>query len=90
MAPDGGAGKSGLGVNRLYGFPEYRGKRRDCVRPQFDPAAFRPLAEKLKFFETLPESRVEELSFARYAARPEVVNGQEHGVERSWCTGSSC
>jgi hypothetical protein len=37
------------------------------VRPQFDPAAFRPLAEKLKFFETLPESRVEELSFARYA-----------------------
>jgi len=34
----------------------------------FDAAAFRVLAEKLKFFEALPESRVFELSFARYEA----------------------
>jgi ATP-dependent Lhr-like helicase len=32
----------------------------------FDAAAFRPLAQKLKFFDTLPELRVDELSAARY------------------------
>jgi ATP-dependent Lhr-like helicase len=53
------------GVSRSEAMDAIRELRN--VRPQFDPAAFRPLAEKLKFFETLPESRVEELSFARYA-----------------------
>jgi ATP-dependent Lhr-like helicase len=33
----------------------------------FDASAFRPLAEKLKFFEALPEARVAELCEARYA-----------------------
>lgn len=34
----------------------------------FDPAAFRQMAEKLKFFDTLPEHRVAELITARYLA----------------------
>jgi ATP-dependent Lhr-like helicase len=34
----------------------------------FDPAAFRPLAEKLKFYEALPDARVAELCEARYSA----------------------
>ncbi len=38
----------------------------------FDAAAFRVLAEKLKFFEALPESRVSELSVARYEARSQL------------------
>ena len=38
----------------------------------FDAAAFRPLAEKLKFFEALPESRVVELSRARFEVAKEV------------------
>ena len=38
----------------------------------FDAAAFRPLAEKLKFFEALPEARVAELSQARFEASNEV------------------
>jgi ATP-dependent Lhr-like helicase len=36
---------------------------------QFDAAAFKVLAEKLKFFEALPESRICEISFARFEAR---------------------
>lgn len=39
----------------------------------FDPAAFRQLAEKLKFFEALPESRVAELSFERYNAASQIA-----------------
>jgi hypothetical protein len=49
----------------------------------FDPVAFRPLAEKLKFFETLPEARVEQLSLARYAARAalaSVLRGPVRGI----------
>lgn len=38
----------------------------------FDAAAFRPLADKLKFFEALPEARVAELSQARFEALNEV------------------
>ena len=38
----------------------------------FDPAAFRPLAEKLKFHDTLPEPRIAELVQARYEALDEV------------------
>lgn len=38
----------------------------------FDATAFRVLAEKLKFFETLPESRVGEISLARYEAGAHV------------------
>lgn len=38
----------------------------------FDAAAFRPLADKLKFFEALPEARVAELSQARFEASNEV------------------
>jgi hypothetical protein len=34
----------------------------------FDPVAFRPLAEKLKFYEALPDARVAELCEARYSA----------------------
>jgi hypothetical protein len=46
------------------------GLRSDPMR--FDAAAFRPLAEKLKFFEALPEARVAELSQVRFEASIEV------------------
>jgi ATP-dependent Lhr-like helicase len=36
---------------------------------EFDAQAFRPLAEKLKFFEALPEPRVKQLCEARYDGR---------------------
>ena len=38
----------------------------------FDPAAFRPLAEKLKFHNTLPEPRIAELVQAGCEALDEV------------------
>jgi hypothetical protein len=39
---------------------------------EFDAQAFRPLAEKLKFFEALPELRVAQLCEARYNAREAI------------------
>ena len=38
----------------------------------FDPAAFRSLAEKLKFFDALPAARVSELIEARYHSKREL------------------
>jgi ATP-dependent Lhr-like helicase len=38
----------------------------------FDAEAFRPLAERLKFYETLPSRRVAEMVQARYEVRGEV------------------
>lgn len=40
--------------------------------PPFNPTAFRPLAEKLKFYDTLPANRVTELITARYQTTNET------------------
>lgn len=54
------------GMSRADALQAIETLRGDAI--PFDAAAFRVLAEKLKFFEALPESRVFELSFARYEA----------------------
>jgi hypothetical protein len=68
------------GVGRADALQTIEDLRRDPV--PFDATAFRGLAEKLKFFEALPEQRVAELSLARYeatttisAVRAEAVRG---------------
>jgi ATP-dependent Lhr-like helicase len=52
------------GLSRVDALEAIERLRADAM--PFDALAFRPLAEKLKFFEALPESRVDELSFARF------------------------
>ena len=47
----------------------------DTIRkepPPFNPTAFRPLAEKLKFYDTLPANRVTEMITARYQTADDV------------------
>jgi ATP-dependent Lhr-like helicase len=44
------------------------------LAPIFDPSAFRPIAERLKFFETLPSARVDQMTSVRYW-HPEAVDG---------------
>jgi ATP-dependent Lhr-like helicase len=60
------------GVTRAEALQAIERLRADEI--PFDPVAFRPLAEKLKFFETLPEARVDQLSLARYAARAALAS----------------
>jgi ATP-dependent helicase Lhr and Lhr-like helicase len=55
------------GMNRADALQAIEDLRRDAM--PFDAAAFRVLAEKLKFFEALPESRVCEISIARFEAQ---------------------
>ena len=54
------------GVSRADALQVIERVRADAI--PFDPVAFRPLAEKLKFFEALPDARVAEMSLARYEA----------------------
>jgi ATP-dependent Lhr-like helicase len=58
------------GMSRADALQAIEALRGDAI--PFDAAAFRVLAEKLKFFEALPESRVSELSLSRYEARSSV------------------
>jgi ATP-dependent Lhr-like helicase len=48
----------------------------------FDAQAFRPLAEKLKFFEALPEPRVGQLCEARYDSRTALQSILSEGCRR--------